>query len=185
SDIYRIKNGVKVSNSIKRILDKDHSINIDWLETGEGEMLKFKPDKLATVQNSGGIPKISTEAIVTFKSNNNTITCERCEEYRVPEFSHQGVDFLTHFSGSSMVPTYNNGDILACKKLPELTFIQWGKAYVLSTSQGLIVKRLFEDKEDKNCVICKSDNEKYYPEFSIPKSKIMSVSIVLGVIRME
>lgn len=40
SDIYREKNNIKVSDSIKMTLLKDYSININWLETGEGEMLK-------------------------------------------------------------------------------------------------------------------------------------------------
>lgn len=40
SDIYRAKDGIKVSDSIKRILDKDFSINIDWLETGKGGIFK-------------------------------------------------------------------------------------------------------------------------------------------------
>ena len=40
SDIYREKKGVGVSDSIKMKLEKEYSINIDWLETGKGEMLK-------------------------------------------------------------------------------------------------------------------------------------------------
>jgi len=38
SDVLRGKNGVGVSDSIKWRLFKDHSINIDWLETGSGEI---------------------------------------------------------------------------------------------------------------------------------------------------
>lgn len=40
SDIYREKKGVGVSDSIKMKLEKEFSINIDWLKTGEGEMIK-------------------------------------------------------------------------------------------------------------------------------------------------
>lgn len=40
SDIYREKKGVGVSDSIKMRLEKEYSININWLETGEGEMIK-------------------------------------------------------------------------------------------------------------------------------------------------
>lgn len=36
SDIYRGKNGVGVSDSIKMKLMKEYSINIEWLETGVG-----------------------------------------------------------------------------------------------------------------------------------------------------
>lgn len=40
SDIYREKKGIGVSDSIKMKLEKEYSININWLETGEGEMIK-------------------------------------------------------------------------------------------------------------------------------------------------
>ena len=38
SDIYRAKNGIGVSGQIKIALSK-HGVNIDWLDTGEGDML--------------------------------------------------------------------------------------------------------------------------------------------------
>lgn len=40
SDIYREKKGVGVSDSIKMKLEKEYSINIGWIETGEGEIIK-------------------------------------------------------------------------------------------------------------------------------------------------
>lgn len=63
--------------------------------------------------------------------------------------------------------------------------IQWGKVYVVDSSQGSLVKRLFEDKENQENLICVSDNKENYPPFSIPKSDIRSLSIVIGVIRLE
>ena len=38
SDIYRQKGGVGVSKSIKSILREKYSVNLNWLETGEGSM---------------------------------------------------------------------------------------------------------------------------------------------------
>ena len=43
SDIYRMKSNVGVSDSIKRVLENDYSVNIEWLETGEGGMFKHSP----------------------------------------------------------------------------------------------------------------------------------------------
>lgn len=40
SDVYRGKSGIGVSDSIKKVLEKEYSINIKWLESGTGEMLK-------------------------------------------------------------------------------------------------------------------------------------------------
>jgi phage repressor protein C with HTH and peptisase S24 domain len=96
-----------------------------------------------------------------------------------------GCEFVIRVSGSSMYPKYSNGDLLACKKIPAITFFQWGKVYVLDTVQGALVKRLFEDKENSDNIICQSDNKENYPAFSLPKNEIRSLSIVLGVIRMD
>lgn len=44
SDIYREKKGVGVSESIKRVLSKEYSINLHWLEFGEGEVFVDSQD---------------------------------------------------------------------------------------------------------------------------------------------
>lgn len=95
-----------------------------------------------------------------------------------------GAEYLIRVSGSSMYPKYSSGDILACKKIHEITFFQWGKIYVINSAQGAMVKRLFECTTNTDNIICKSDNEKY-PPFELPKSEIRSLSIVIGVVRLE
>ena len=78
----------------------------------------------------------------------------------------------------------SSGDILACKKVNDILFFQWGKVYVIDSSQGQLVKRICEH-ENPDMLQLVSDNKEKYPPFPIPKSDIRSLSIVLGVIRME
>jgi len=40
SGIYMASKGVGVSGNIKRILENQYGVNIDWLETGEGSVIK-------------------------------------------------------------------------------------------------------------------------------------------------
>ena len=68
--------------------------------------------------------------------------------------------------------------------IDDIQFFQWGKIYVIDSSQGALVKRVFEDNDPERILLV-SDNREKYPPFSIPKSDIRSVSIVLGVIRLE
>lgn len=162
-------------------------LNTAWLLTGEGEMLKATQSN-ATVSKkpTGSLPLIPIEAVAGFPGDDETgVKLVDCEQYHVPEFVAKGAQFLIRVSGSSMYPKYSNGDILACRKIDSVTFFQWGKVYVLDTNQGALVKRLFEDKENQNNVVCHSDNHENYPNFKIPKSEIRSLSIVLGVIRLE
>ena len=132
------------------------------------------------------LPLISIEAVAGFPTmDNDGVSINDCEMYNVPEFASKGAQYLIRVSGSSMHPSYANGDILACRKIDSITFFQWGKVYVLDTNQGALVKRLYEDKEHGDNVICHSDNAELYPRFSIPRDEIRSLSIVVGVIRIE
>lgn len=84
-----------------------------------------------------------------------------------------------------MYPKYSNGDVLACRKIREILFFQWGKIYVIDSSQGQLIKRIYEDAENPDNVVCVSENKERYPAFSIPKSDIRSLSIVIGVVKLE
>jgi repressor LexA len=104
--------------------------------------------------------------------------------YKIPEFKGRA-DFLIRVTGHSMAPKYYNGDILACKRIEELHFVQWGKVYVMDTQQGPLVKRLYPHDTKEDILICHSDNTAMYPRFDMPKADIRSISIVIGAIRFE
>lgn len=181
------KNRAIGSDKLSKICENMPEISIEWLLTGKGEMLKDKiPDKQKEDITYTTLPLIPIEAIAGVPAGDfQGVRFSDCEQYRIPDFEAKGAEFLIRVSGSSMYPKYSNGDILACKKIDQILFIQWGKVYVVDSSQGSLVKRLFEDKENKDNLICVSDNKENYPPFSIPKSDIRSLSIVIGVIRLE
>ena len=157
-------------------------LNVNWLVYGTETMIIG--GKVNTAPQDG-IPLIPIEAVAGFGNGDQAGVCyEDCERYSIPEFKDRGVEFLIRVSGSSMYPKYANGDILACKKIHEILFIQWGKVHIVETaSQGPLVKRIFEN--DAKTVRLVSDNKENYPPFVIPKSDIRSLSIVLGVVRLE
>ena len=132
-----------------------------------------------------GIPLIPAEAMAGLPNGDVQVNdYEIKDRYVIPDFKNAGVDFLIRASGSSMYPKYSNGDVLACKRITELNFIQWGKVYILDTNQGPIIKRMFKSPTPEN-IECRSDNKEHYPPFEIRKADIRSVAIVIGVIRLE
>lgn len=169
------------------VLSEYPDINRDWLVYGEGEM--FKSEASHESQQDGGLPHglplIPISVVAGFSgTDNGGITLNDCTLYDVPEFAQAKADFLIRVSGSSMYPKYSSGDVLACRKINEITFIQWGKVYVIDSRQGQMVKRLMPAEGDDDNLMCVSDNDKY-PPFKLSKSEIRSLSIVVGVIRME
>ncbi len=130
-------------------------------------------------------PIVLIEAVAGFNGDDMPgVRLEDCLRYVVPEFAAAGAEYLIRVSGSSMYPKYSSGDILACRRIPEIDFFQSGKIYVIDSSHGAMVKRIYQCEDDAACVLCKSDNDKY-PPFTLPKSAIRSLSIVIGVIRLE
>lgn len=133
-----------------------------------------------------GLPLIPIEAVAGIPSIDEIgVTFADCKKYVVPEFESKGADYMIRVSGSSMYPKYSNGDILACKYIRDVLFLQWGKIYVIDSSQGALVKRVFQDESNPDNLILVSDNKENYPPFTFPKSDIRSISIVVGVIRLE
>lgn len=132
------------------------------------------------------LPLIPLDAVAGLPGNDNDGVClDDCERYTIPEFSAKGAQYLIRVSGTSMLPKYNNGDILACRKIDEITFFQWGKVYVMDTRQGALVKKVFPDNNNPDNILCVSENKEDFPPFTLPKAEIRSISIVVGVIGVE
>ena len=190
---------------------KCKDLSAQWLLTGEGEMLKTKhasnalpspddsvsEDKVTKIAPSDqaksaeklpkgsheGIPLIPLSAVAGFPAIDEPgVFMESCERYRIPEFEAKGAQFLIRVSGDSMMPTYQNGDIIACRKLSDILFFQWGNIYVIDSSQGQLVKQVFECQDSTDHIRCVSDNTKY-PPFNLPTTDIRSLSIIVGLLR--
>ena len=193
-------NGISEDN-LARFLAYAPDVNVEWLLTGRGEMLKTKgvscdilPDQQPSInnkdtniirtaqENEQGIPLIPLSAMAGALTGEQTVLEYECERYVVPAFN--GADFLIPVKGNSMNPTYMSGDIVACQRVPMSgLFFQWNKPYVLDTAQGPLIKRI-KPGSDKQHVLIVSDNEQYDP-FELPYSEIHAVAMVIGIIRLE
>ena len=174
---------------IAKILAIYKDLNINWLLTGEGNMLRTESEKEENIPVAHpsdspmeGIPLIPISAMAGAFTGEQTVLEYECERFVVPTF--KGAEFLISVKGSSMYPKYNSGDIVACKRLPmDDIFFQWNKVYVLDTDQGPLIKRV-KPGSDKEHVLIVSDNERYEP-FELPLNRIYHVALVIGVIRLE
>ena len=107
------------------------------------------------------------------------VTSEQCEH--IPRISFfPEYDFTIIIKGDSMEPKYEGGDEVACKRIDNTSFIQWGKPHVLDTAQGILIKRTYEDGDKIRCVSYNPE----YPDFSIDKNEIYSMSLVVGLVRL-
>jgi len=165
---------------VSKISDKCPELNLNWLFTGEGEMYKTEAESKTKEEHS--LPLIPLDSVAGYGTP--AYDDARVEDYySIGEF-RDNADFLIRVKGDSMAPKYMSGDVVACKKILETLFFQWGRVYVLYTqSQGVMIKRI-QPSENNDCIKCVSDNEKYAP-FDVPKSDIVALALVNGSISLE
>lgn len=113
-----------------------------------------------------------------------TETVNGISEYECEQVPIIGVfpmyNFTIRITGRSMEPEYYAGDEVACLKIDEARFIQWGRVHVLDTTQGVVIKRIYDNGDS---IICRSYNPEF-PDFSIPKEDIRSFNLVVGSVRL-
>lgn len=201
-DIVGTKQSKPSFETLKAIVDcPTIKVNTKWLLVGAGnvfdedkgyfyfefnenkEPVKVehfeKPLKKATsiLQTRPRIPY--TAAAGSLTSAVEGITADQCEQIpRINIFPEY--DFTIIIKGDSMEPKYEGGDEVACKRIDSTSFVQWGKVHVLDTAQGILIKRTYEDGDKIRCVSYNPE----YPDFSIDKSEIYSMSLVVGLIRL-
>lgn len=179
--ILRLFRDKKNKPSLDLIYDIGTIFDVDfnWLIKGEEyKQVCVGGDNFHTKQ----IPLIPIDAFAGNFHGESEVMEYDCETYSVPGMGK--ADFLIRVSGSSMYPTYNSGDIVACKRVNiQDAFFQWGRVYVIDTDQGPIMKRIKPGHEAEYITIV-SDNPDYEP-FQLHLSQIYRIALVLGCIKLE
>lgn len=131
----------------------------DVVELKEGETVTLVP--LIPIASQGGTLNEFACAVHKFD----------CDKIASPI---KGVDFGITVSGDSMEPEYPNGSIVFIQKINEKAFIEWGRAYVLDTCNGVVIK-LLVPSEKENHVRCKSINSVHYAPFDVSFDDIYGI----------
>ncbi len=186
-----------------KIIHSIENINIEWLLTGKGEMLKVN-----TPIEKGGtnINLVSEQQLCYGKTSSNNlkpfldsidinlgipdsfnigIKSEAYKNIMIPFIGDY--DFSIRNYGNSMINlkapqrSINDQDIVACKLWKNKSHILWGEVYALATVDGYIIKRLMpsESKDYVKCVSFNEDNG--YSPFELSISEIFDWAIVVGV----
>lgn len=186
--ISNIGDSIRAANRLK-IEMYAPDLNMVWLLTGEGNMLNNKespplsPVNTIINDNNDSLCDYTTY-LLPMSTHGGSLTgisaegtqLQGCEKIISPI---KGVDFAISIYGDSMAPEYPSGSRVLIKRINPGIFIDWGRVYVLDTSNGVIIKEVIESKKE-GFITCRSINpDPKYSDFDVPLKEIYGMYRVL------
>jgi phage repressor protein C with HTH and peptisase S24 domain len=181
------------SDRILRIHTKYPELNIEWLVTGNGEMIKNAEREQKTIE-------ISESAISETKRKGALIydidaTCglsgrdiEFTDEKVIgsidaPEInSDSKIIFAT---GDSMLPLIASGDRGVIRKIESWDYFNYGQVYLIITNEYRLIKRVRRHPKDAdNLILLRSENPDY-DDIDLPKREIIHLFIVENILSIK
>lgn len=187
ANVRNYKNGVMPKADFLEKIARSFDININWLLTGEGNMLSSeseKEEKLPSVnQTYEGAPYFNVDFIGGFDLivNDQTVTPDFYINY--PPYNQPGVVWC-NLTGHSMEPEISNGDIIALREVTTpIQYLPAGEIYGIVTEEYRTVKRIRLSQKEGFVRLIPSNKSEEFCEQEIPINMILKVYAVLGSIR--
>lgn len=187
ANVRNYKNGVMPKADFLEKIARSFDININWLLTGEGNMLSSeseKEEKLPSVnQTYEGAPYFNVDFIGGFDLIVNDQTVNPDFYINYPPYNQPGVVWC-NLTGHSMEPEISNGDIIALREVTTpIQYLPAGEIYGIVTEEYRTVKRVRLSQKEGFVRLIPSNKSEEFCEQEIPISMILKVYAVLGSIR--
>ncbi len=195
---------------LNNVLTAFPDLSRDWLLFGEGSMLKSQQPQHSQVvsgennnavqmngtgntYNAAPLPIVASESLrpivptELYKKPNtdiyDEIVVKRAGNVEYAQFfaTFSDYDMYMRVQDDSMLPNFVRGDLLALSAMAA-TYILNGTIYVLDTKSYGIVLRVVIDRGDAYECHVIGDESRYAP-FSVPKSDVIRIYQVMGLIR--
>ena len=160
------------------------NLSLEWLLTGEGDMLLGEPKTSApavpTVSYTTGRPYYNVDFLAGFDLvfNDQTINPEYYIDFA--PYNRQGAIWC-NITGDSMTPKISSGDIIALLEIEGWReFLSFGEIYAIVTTNGLRTVKIIRKGSADDRVRLVPLNTEEYDEQEIPLSVISKVFQVIG-----
>jgi len=192
----QLKNNKTIGlDKLENILSKYPDINIEWLLTGEGDMLKFDilQEKNAAYKKTEKEPKNQNIPLYSIQTTSGIIDLFGNNEYQtpvdtisIPKISD--CDGALYVTGDSMSPLLKSGDIVIYKKVynHEKNII-WGEMYLVYVNNDgneFFFTRFLKQSEQESFVQLVAQNPDHQT-IEFPLSSIKALALVKASIRVN
>ena len=171
-----------VSKKTAARLQEGFGVSAAWLLTGDGEMYAQEKEQQVNVpvqSKTAGKPYYNVDFRLGFDVLLNDQT--QNPDYLIDFPPYNDCDCWCNAYGNSMYPTIASGDIVALKRITDISYLINGEIYAIVTSNGLRTIKRIRDNGTTFTLI--ADNKEVGDQ-NIPKEMVTHVFLVRGTIKM-
>ena len=95
------------------------------------------------------------------------------------------VDMAVHIYGESMYPDIQNGSVVYVRRINPRAFIEWGRAYILDTVNGPLLKYLTPGSDDEHIRCVSANHDPMYAPFEVAKEDVLGIYRVVMCMSMK
>lgn len=182
ASISKIKNGMSAPN-LAKISSAYPELNIDWLLSGEGAMLKSGIDtSIPKITTNKGVPYYNVDFIGGFNLIENSQTTT--PDYYIDFQKYNSADCWCDVTGHSMEPSISHGDIIALKEIKDWRmFLPFGEIYAIVTSEHRTIKKVTGSPNPEKFLLIPLNTDIEFQPQEISISIIIKVFKVLGCVK--
>ena len=169
----------KVVSNILRIYPE---LSPEWVLTGEGSMLKKEnavKSNFPVKSEDKGVPYYNVDFVGGFDLVINDQTT--IPEYLIDFPKYNEATCWCNVTGHSMEPEITHGDLIALKKIEDVSFLPYGEIYAIVTKNEMRTIKRIGPSQNKDCYSLIPTNKS--PEYGVqelPKEMVRIVFKVLG-----
>ncbi|MCM1517562.1 MAG: hypothetical protein NC117_02860 [Pseudoflavonifractor sp.] len=156
-------------------------LNMQWLMTGEGEMLNH-PAEVVPVRQSevATVPLYALESVAGFSGDTER---QQYIEEMIPWVGARDGDFAVHVTGDSMEPRIPDGSTVLLRPYTysDYTDLEFGRVHVVVTDDDRAMLKIIRlDRERPGGILLISINDEY-PTKRLPVARIRRVFLAVSV----
>lgn len=152
-------------------------LNIIWLQTGEGQMLKSGE----VVAEEKGIPYYEMDVTASITESFHDVREEVQYYINYPPLNDCDAAFPVY--GDSMVPDFYPGEVILVREIRNVDSMLWGEPYLVITNADCDNLRTIKNvylSEDRQKFILRATNPRYAGDTIVPRDSVIKIFLVKG-----
>ena len=175
-----IRRGIGV-NTAKRWAEA-FGFSVEFLTTGSGQLMDGDPTTILQ-QEPHSVPLLPIFAQAgSLTGWSEGVKEAECERVISPV---KDVDMAVHIYGESMYPDIQNGSVVYVRRINPRAFIEWGRAYILDTVNGPLLKYLTPGSDEEHIKCVSANHDPMYAPFEVAKEDVLGIYRVVMCMSMK